>query len=52
MYTANLAAFLTVSLADKVINNLEDLASQTEYKPLIKKGTNLKSLFEVIIGYI
>lgn len=48
LYTANLAAFLTVSLAKAPIKNLEELAAQSVYKPLIKNGSNLHTLFEVI----
>ena len=47
LYTANLAAFLTISMARVPIKNLEELASQTVYKPLVKDGTNLYMLFKV-----
>lgn len=46
LYTANLAAFLTVSMAKAPIKNLEELAAQTVYKPLIEDGTNLHALFK------
>ncbi|XP_061175639.1 glutamate receptor ionotropic, kainate 3-like [Saccostrea echinata] len=46
LYTANLAAFLTVSLAKAPVKNLEQLSSQTVYKPLVKDGTNLYALFQ------
>ena len=46
-YTANLAAFLTVSITEIPIRNLDDLVAQSEIKPIIKKGTNLISLFSV-----
>ncbi|KAJ8318254.1 hypothetical protein KUTeg_003345 [Tegillarca granosa] len=45
-YTANLAAFLTVSIAKKPINSLTELAAQNEISPLIKVGTNLHTLFK------
>lgn len=48
-YTANLAAFLTVSIDEKEINSLGELAAQSEIKPLVKDGTSLYSLFEVVI---
>ncbi|XP_064595443.1 glutamate receptor ionotropic, delta-1-like [Liolophura sinensis] len=44
-YTANLAAFLTVTILDKPINTLEDLANNDEITPLVKTGTNIYSLF-------
>lgn len=47
LYTANLAAFLTVSLGKAPIKNLEELAAQSVYKPLISDGTNLHMLFKV-----
>ncbi|XP_065921635.1 glutamate receptor ionotropic, kainate 2-like isoform X2 [Magallana gigas] len=46
LYTANLAAFLTVSLGKAPIKNLEELAAQSVYKPLISDGTNLHMLFK------
>lgn len=52
LYTANLAAFLTVSLAKAPIKNLEELAAQSVYKPLIKNGSNLHTLFEKAEGGI
>ncbi|XP_076073239.1 glutamate receptor 4-like isoform X1 [Mytilus galloprovincialis] len=44
-YTANLAANLTVSIAEQPINSLEELVGQTEIEPLVKSGTNLHTLF-------
>ncbi|XP_041364195.1 glutamate receptor ionotropic, delta-2-like [Gigantopelta aegis] len=44
-YTANLAAFLTVTIAEKPINSLRELANQDPIKPLVKFGSNLDSLF-------
>ena len=46
-YTANLAAFLTISLAKPPVKNLEELASQTTYKPLIVQETNHHDMFRV-----
>ncbi|KAK3089561.1 hypothetical protein FSP39_004629, partial [Pinctada imbricata] len=46
IYTANLAAFLTVNIAEEPINSLEDLVAQTEIEPLVKRGTNLYTLFQ------
>lgn len=46
-YTANLAAFLTVTILDKPIDTLEDLAHNDEITPLVKTGTNIYSLFRV-----
>ncbi|KAK3092084.1 hypothetical protein FSP39_025052 [Pinctada imbricata] len=46
LYTANLAAFLTITLAKTPIKNIAELSAQTEYKPLVKEGTNLISLFK------
>ncbi|XP_046352525.2 glutamate receptor-like [Haliotis rufescens] len=45
-YTANLAAFLTVTIAEKPINSLAELAAQDEMQPLVKFGSNLYSLFK------
>lgn len=45
-YTANLAAFLTISLAKPPVKNLEELASQTIYKPLIVQETNHHAMFK------
>ncbi|XP_067672970.1 glutamate receptor ionotropic, delta-1-like [Haliotis asinina] len=45
-YTANLAAFLTVTIAEKPINSLTELAAQNEMQPLVKYGSNLYSLFK------
>ncbi len=46
-YTANLAAFLTVTIVDLPINTLDDLANSKEIYPLVKKGTSLIELFSV-----
>ncbi len=46
-YTANLAAFLTVTITNLPIRTLEDLAMSNEYMPLVKAGTNLIELFSV-----
>ena len=46
-YTANLAAYLTVTLTRKPVNSLEELAQSTAVTPLIQSGTNLHTLFEV-----
>ena len=46
-YTANLAAYLTVSIPQQPINSLEELVAQTEIKPLVKSGTNIHTLFMV-----
>lgn len=53
-YTANLAAFLTVTIAEKPINSLAELAAQDEMQPLVKFGSNLYSLFKVkqIVVYV
>ncbi|ESP03956.1 hypothetical protein LOTGIDRAFT_110568, partial [Lottia gigantea] len=45
-YTASLAAFLTVAFYDKPIKTVDDLAAQTEIKPLVKQGSNLYSLLQ------
>ncbi|XP_061175638.1 glutamate receptor ionotropic, kainate 2-like [Saccostrea echinata] len=45
-YTANLAAFFTISLAKPPVKNLEELASQTIYKPLIVQETNHHAMFK------
>ena len=46
-YTANMAAVLTITIYEKPINSLTELAGQTEIKPLVKTGTNLYTLFKV-----
>ena len=46
-YTANLAAYLTVSITVQPINSLAELVAQDEIKPLVKAGTNLPILFKV-----
>lgn len=45
-YTANLAAFLTVSRLDHPINNLKDLSKQykTKYAPF--EGSSTRTYFE------
>ena len=48
-YTANLAAYLTVSIPEQPINNLDELVAQTEIEPLVKSGTNIHTLFMVFI---
>ncbi|GFS08318.1 glutamate receptor [Elysia marginata] len=45
-YTASLAAVLTVTVFEKSINSLSELAEQSEITPLIKPGTNLDTLFQ------
>ena len=49
LYTANLAAFLTIPPAKSPIKNLEELAASPDYKPLVKSGSNLEFLFKVQI---
>lgn len=44
-YTSNLAAQLTIRIEEKPIKNLHELAAQTAIKPIVKKGTNLHTLF-------
>ncbi len=46
-YTANLAAFLTVTIINNPINSLEQLAASTTVFPLILEGTNLETHFKV-----
>lgn len=47
-YTANLVAYLTVSLPSKPVNSLDELADPaTSVLPLIKSGSNLFTLFKV-----
>lgn len=47
LYTANLAAYLTIPPAKSPIKNLEQLAASSDYKPLVKTGSNLDFLFRV-----
>ncbi|XP_052069248.1 probable glutamate receptor [Mytilus californianus] len=47
-YTANLAAYLTVSITVQPINSLAELIDQDKIKPLVKTGTSLHTLFQVI----
>lgn len=49
LYTANLAAYLTIPPAKSPIKNIEQLAASSEYKPLVKTGSNLDFLFQVVI---
>nr|KAG5713493.1 hypothetical protein BaRGS_025041 [Batillaria attramentaria] len=44
-YTANLAAFLTVTIQDTPINSLNELATSSDLKPLVKTGSNIHTLF-------
>lgn len=46
-YTANLAAYLTVTIIDSPINSLEELANHADIRPLIFSGSNLQTLFKV-----
>ncbi|XP_061182395.1 glutamate receptor ionotropic, delta-1-like [Saccostrea echinata] len=46
LYTANLAAYLTIPPAKSPIKNLEQLAASSDYKPLVKTGSNLDFLFK------
>ena len=48
-YTANLAAYLTITLTRKPVNSLEELAQSTDITPLIQSSTHLQTLFEVMI---
>ncbi|XP_052069391.1 glutamate receptor-like [Mytilus californianus] len=45
-YTANLAAYLTVTIIDSPINSLEELARHEDIRPLIFSGANLHTLFQ------
>ncbi|XP_063446900.1 glutamate receptor ionotropic, delta-1-like [Mytilus trossulus] len=45
-YTANLAAYLTVSITVQPINSLSELITQDKIKPLVKTGTSLHTLFQ------
>jgi hypothetical protein len=46
-YTANLAAFLTVTIEETPINSLQELAASSQLKPIVKTGSNLETLFKV-----
>lgn len=46
-YTANLAAYLTVTIVDSPINSLQELAAQDKIRPLLFTGSNLHTLFQV-----
>ena len=45
-YTANLAAFLTVTIEDSPVNSLSELAQISDLQPLVKRGSNVKTLFQ------
>ncbi|XP_052071213.1 glutamate receptor 3-like [Mytilus californianus] len=45
-YTANLAAYLTVTIIESPINSLEELANHNDIRPLIFSGSNLHTLFQ------
>ncbi|XP_064595411.1 glutamate receptor 2-like [Liolophura sinensis] len=45
-YTANLAAFLTVSLPAPPINTLGELLAQEEIQPLVRTGTSFDDVFK------
>lgn len=49
-YTANLAAFLTVSRLDSPIENLDDLARQYKIKYAPQSGTSTSTYFERMAG--
>ena len=46
-YTANLVAYLTVTITHLPINNLEELANSPNILPLVTNGSSLCSYFEV-----
>lgn len=46
-YTANLAAYLTVTIIASPTNSLQELADHNEIRPLIFSGSNLHTLFKV-----
>jgi len=46
-YTANLAAYLTITIVDSPINSLQELAAQDKIRPLLFTGSNLHTLFQV-----
>ncbi|BFZ02739.1 hypothetical protein BsWGS_05778 [Bradybaena similaris] len=45
-YTANMAAVLTVTIYDKPINSLAELAGQSEVRPVVRSGSHVNSLFK------
>ena len=45
-YTANLAAFLTVTIARKPINSLEELVAQSQIKPFVMDGSSYETLLQ------
>lgn len=45
-YTANLAAFLTVSRLDSPVNSLDDLATQYKVQYAPQNGTDVATYFE------
>ena len=49
-YTANLAAFLTVSRLESPIESLEDLSKQFKIKYASERGTSVSSYFERMAG--
>ncbi|KAL8573212.1 hypothetical protein ACOMHN_036197 [Nucella lapillus] len=51
-YTANLAAFLTVTIEETPINSLSELAASADLKPLVKTGSNVMTLFQEAEGGI
>lgn len=46
-YTANLAAFLTVTIEGSPVNSLTELAESSDLRPLVKQGSNPYTLFQV-----
>lgn len=51
-YTANIAAYLTVTIIESPINSLEELANHADIRPLIFSGSNLHTLFKVLVHCI
>ncbi|XP_076446669.1 uncharacterized protein LOC143283995 [Babylonia areolata] len=49
-YTANLAAFLTVTIEEIPINSLTELAAHSDMRPLVKTGSNVMTLFQEAEG--
>ncbi|XP_070180286.1 glutamate receptor ionotropic, kainate 3-like [Littorina saxatilis] len=49
-YTANLAAFLTVTIEDSPVNSLSELSMNSDLKPLVKAGSNVRTLFREAEG--
>ncbi|PVD37584.1 hypothetical protein C0Q70_00180 [Pomacea canaliculata] len=45
-YTANLAAFLTVTIEGSPVNSLTELAESSDLRPLVKQGSNPYTLFQ------